>query len=52
MGYVSVNFKPDHSPPPRATPGDSHILVAPGVEFSFLCFARSRGLPQGDLKSK
>ena len=35
--YASVNSKPDH--PPRATPGDSHILVAPGVGFSLLCFA-------------
>ena len=24
---------------PRANPGDSHILVAPGVEFSLLCLA-------------
>ena len=37
--YASVNSKPDH-PPPRATPRDSHILVAPGVGFSFLCLAR------------
>ena len=35
---VSVNSKPDH--PPRATPGDSHILVTPGVGFSLLCLAR------------
>ena len=35
---VSVNSKPDH--PPRATPRDSHILVAPGVGFSLLCLAR------------
>ena len=35
---ASVNFKPDH--PPRATPGDSHILVARGVGFSLLCLAR------------
>ena len=41
---VSVNSKPDH--PPRSTPGDSHILVAPGVGFSLLCLAR------GALKSK
>ena len=27
-------------PPPRATLGDSHILVAPGVGFSLLCLAR------------
>ena len=26
--------------PPPATPGDSHILVAPGVGFSLLCLAR------------
>ena len=32
--YVSVNSKPDHPP------GDSHILVAPGVGFSLLCLAR------------
>ena len=25
---------------PRETPGDSHILVAPGVGFSLLCLAR------------
>ena len=35
---VSVNCKPDH--PPQATPGDLHILVAPGVGFSVLCLAR------------
>ena len=35
--YVSVNSKPDH--PPRAIPGDSHNLVAPGVGFSILCLA-------------
>ena len=36
--YVSVNFKPDH-PPPRATPGDSHVPTARGVRFlpNFLC---------------
>ena len=36
---VSVNSKPDHSPPPRATPGDLHVITAPGVGFSpnFLC---------------
>ena len=28
---VSVNSKPDHSP--LGDPGDSHILVAPGVGF-------------------
>ena len=38
LDNVSVNSKPDH--PPRATPGDSHILVAPGVGFSPLCLAR------------
>ena len=27
-------------PPSRATPVDSHILVAPGVGFSLLCLAR------------
>ena len=36
-GYVSVNSMPDH---PRATPGDSHILVALGVGFLLLCLAR------------
>ena len=36
---VSVNSKPDHLPL-RATPGDSHVLVAPGVGFSLLCLAR------------
>ena len=35
---VSVNSKPDQSP--RATHGDSHILIAPGVGFSLLCLAR------------
>ena len=54
--YLSVNSKPDH--PPRATPGNSHILVAPGVGFSLLCLARdlsrgsARGLAPGGLKSK
>ena len=50
--YVSVNSKPDH--PPQATPEDSHTLVAPGVGFSLLCFARGLpgGLPGGGLKSK
>ena len=43
---VSVNSKPDHSP--RATPGDSHILVAPGVGFSLLCLARG-GLNQSKI---
>ena len=38
QGYVSVSSKPDY--PPRATPGDSHILVAPGVGFSPLCLAQ------------
>ena len=32
--YVSVNSKPDHPP------GDSHILVAPGVGFLLLSLAR------------
>ena len=36
---VSVNSKPDHSPP-GATPGDLHILVAPGVGFSLLSLAQ------------
>ena len=39
---VSVNSKPDHPPP-----GDSHTLVAPGVGFSLLCFAR--GFARGVL---
>ena len=36
---------------PRATPGDSHILVAPGVGFSLLCLARgsARGQSPGGL---
>ena len=38
---------------PRATPGDSHILVTPGVGFSLLglCFARgsARGFARGIL---
>ena len=36
---------------PRATPGDSHILVAPGVGFSLLCLARgsARGVVPGVL---
>ena len=37
-------------PPPRATPGDSHIFVATGVGFSLLCLAR--GSASGGLKSK
>ena len=41
---VSVNSKPDH--PPRATPGDSHILVAPGVGFSPRSLARGGVLNQ------
>ena len=45
---VSVNSKPDH--PPGATPGNLHILVALGVEFSLLCLVR--GSSRGDLKSK
>ena len=44
--YVSVNSKPDH--PPRATPGDSHIPVAPGVGFSLLCLAPGSA-PRGVL---
>ena len=39
---VSVNSKPDH--PPRATPWDSHVLVAPGVGFSLFCLARGSAL--------
>ena len=35
--YASVNSKPDHPPP--ATPGDSKILVAPGIGFSLLYLA-------------
>ena len=52
---VSVNSKPGHPPPPPpppgATIGDSHILVAPGVGFSFLCLGRGLpgGLPRGGL---
>ena len=42
MTYVSVNSKPDH---PRVTPEDSHILVAPWVGFSLLCFGQ--GSAQG-----
>ena len=50
MHNVSVNSKPDH-PPPRATPGDSHILGAPRVGFSLLCLAResARGFARGVL---
>ena len=35
--YQSI---PSLTIPPRATPGDSHVLVAPGVGFSLLCLAR------------
>ena len=35
--YQSI---PSLTIPPRATPGDSHILVAPGVGFSLFCLAR------------
>ena len=35
--YQSI---PNLTIPPRATPGDSHILVAPGIGFSLLCLAR------------
>ena len=47
VNNVSVNSKPDH--PPRATPGDLHILVAPEVGFSLLCLARgsARGFARG-----
>ena len=31
--YVSVNSNPD-DPTPQVTPGDLHILVAPGVGFN------------------
>ena len=34
---LSVNSKPDHSP--WATPGNSHIPVAPGVGFSLFCLS-------------
>ena len=36
---------------PRATLGDSHILVAPGVGFSLLCLACG-GLPQEVLDQR
>ena len=29
-------------PSPRATPGDSHILVVPGVGFSLLCLTQGQ----------
>ena len=48
-GHALVSSKPDH-PPPQATPGDSHILVGPGVGFSLLCLAK--GFALGGLKSK
>ena len=35
--YQSI---PSLTIPPRRPPGDSHILVAPGVGFSLLCLAR------------
>ena len=38
VSNVSVNPKPDHQP--EATPGDSHVLVAPGVGISLFCLAR------------
>ena len=47
VSYASVNSKPDHPPPPRATPSDSHILVAPRVGFSLFCLAR--GFARGFL---
>ena len=42
---ASVNSKPDH--PPRATLGDSQILVAPGV--GFLPPSLTRGFSRGVL---
>ena len=42
--YQSI---PSLTIPLPTTPGDSHILVAPGVGFSLLSFAR--GLPRGVL---
>ena len=49
MSYnVSRNFKPDHLS--LATPGDSHILVDPGVGFSFPCL--TRGSAREGLKSE
>ena len=43
---VSVNSKPDHLS--RATPGDSHILVAPEVGFASLsCPGVCTGFFQG-----
>ena len=44
--YQSI---PSLTIPSRTTPGDSHILVVPGVGFSLLCLAR--GSARG-LKSK
>ena len=41
---VSVNSKLDNC---KATLGDSHILVAPGIGFSLLCLAR--GFARGVL---
>ena len=42
--YQSIPSLTISPPPPQATPGDSHILVAPRVGFSLLCLAR--GLPE------
>ena len=38
-------------PPPRPTPGNSHIVVASGVGFSLLCLARGSA-PGGLNQSK
>ena len=42
---VMYQSNPSLTIPPLATPGDSHILIAPGVGFSLLCLAR--GSAQG-----
>ena len=44
--YQSI---PSLTIPPRATPGDSHILVAPGVGFSLLCLAWGSAPRGGEL---
>ena len=54
---VSVSSKHDHPPSPRATPRDSHVLIALGVRFSpdFLCpgvgVLNSRNLLQFEKKN-